>query len=64
MAGDLLAMELKRISPDFPVILTTGTSDSEDAEKIQQGVVNFLLLKPYSRETLGHAVREVLHRVG
>ncbi|MEE8433713.1 MAG: ATP-binding protein, partial [bacterium] len=64
MTGNRLAEELKRISPDFPFILTAATPDPEEEEKFQDGVVNYVLPKPYSRDSLGQAVKKVLHRDG
>lgn len=60
MTGNRLAEELKRISPDFPFILTAATPDPEKKET-QDGVVNYVLPKPYSRDSLGQAVKKVLH---
>ena len=60
MSGSTLAEEFHRIAPSLPYILTTGLPEPDTAEKLRPGPVNYILPKPYTRDSIGHAVRTVL----
>ncbi len=58
--GELRALELRRIAKDVCVVLSSGYSDEETAQKfIDEGIVGFLP-KPYSIDHLSDLVAEVL----
>jgi len=58
--GDKLAVELKKVKPDIPVILCTGFSENVTEEKKSQFGINKVLLKPIIKHDLASAIREVL----
>jgi len=62
MAGTELAIKIRQIRPDIPVILCTGYSSMVSEETAEQASIAKFLLKPVSRKDLAVAVREVLDR--
>ena len=62
MSGDALARECRRLRPDLPIILCTGSDQTltEDAARAQ-GVTEFLL-KPLMLHDLARTIRKVLDR--
>ena len=62
MSGDVLARECRRLRPDLPIILCTGSDQTltEDAARAQ-GVTEFLL-KPLMLHDLARTIRKVLDR--
>ncbi len=60
MSGEELAVEIKRIRTDFPVIIATGYSDLMDEEKAKALGLQGFLMKPLDREILARTVRTVL----
>jgi PAS domain S-box-containing protein len=59
LTGDKLALEIKRIRPDIPIILCSGYSDQLDLEKVEGRWVNAFLTKPIGAN-LATLIREVL----
>jgi len=55
MKGDQVALHLKKIRPDLPVILCSGFNDSFEEDHLPEGVDSFLQ-KPYTRDEL---IREI-----
>jgi two-component system cell cycle sensor histidine kinase/response regulator CckA len=60
MAGDLLAREVMKHTPGFPVIIYTGYSETLDEAKAQAMGVRALLMKPLDRLTLSETLQRVL----
>ncbi|MBU0972999.1 MAG: response regulator, partial [Proteobacteria bacterium] len=60
LPGDALAREMRRIRPDIPVILITGTSERMDPDRAAQMGINALLYKPMIGYDLAVAIRRVL----
>ncbi len=60
MSGKHLAAEVKKIRPDFPVIVCSGFSDLIDDEKAKELRVQGFLMKPLGRDVLARTVRTVL----
>ncbi len=60
MTGDALAMEMRRIRYDIPVILCTGYSSRINKEGARLAGLNAFVYKPFSKPDLGRAIREVL----
>ncbi|MCF8129989.1 MAG: response regulator [Deltaproteobacteria bacterium] len=60
MSGKQLAAEVKKVRPDFPVIICSGFSDLIDEEKAKELGVQGFLLKPLGRDVLARTVRTVL----
>lgn len=60
MTGERLAMELRRIRPDIPIILCTGFSHVMSMEKAQALGIDRLLMKPLGIQELGGALQQVL----
>jgi CheY-like chemotaxis protein len=60
MGGDLLAEECRRLRPDLPVILCTGSDQRRSAAEARvQGPAEYLL-KPLALHDLAHAIRRLL----
>jgi nitrogen-specific signal transduction histidine kinase/CheY-like chemotaxis protein len=57
-----LATELQRIRPGLPVVLTTGFSEAVTPERIAAACVSEVVMKPFTTETIGRAVRLALDR--
>jgi len=55
--GDKLAMELLRIRPGLPIILSTGFSETISEEKAKEMGIREVLLKPFSIKTIAAAIR-------
>ena len=60
MNGDQLAVELRGIRADIPIILCTGYSKQISDESIDRIGINRLLFKPITKSDLARAVRHVL----
>jgi nitrogen-specific signal transduction histidine kinase/ActR/RegA family two-component response regulator len=59
MAGDRLAVEMKKIRPDIPILLCTGFSERMTPEKIRDLGVQGLLTKPMLTRDLDRTLREI-----
>ncbi len=60
MDGEETFRELRRIQPDVRVVLASGYSDEEIAQRFQNSGLAGLIEKPYHLEALGAKLREVL----
>ncbi|MCK5099653.1 MAG: response regulator, partial [Desulfobacteraceae bacterium] len=60
MSGDLLAVEIKKIRPDIPIILCTGFSNKISKEKAKSMGFKGFLLKPMTMENISIKIRQVL----
>jgi FixJ family two-component response regulator len=60
MSGDLLALELKRIRPDLPVILCTGYSKKITEEAAAKMGIKAFIYKPIEKHDLARVIRNVL----
>jgi len=63
MTGDVLAMNIRRLVGDVPVILCTGYSERITAGKLEDMQVNAYLTKPIRAKELARTVRMVLDQV-
>jgi CheY-like chemotaxis protein len=61
MSGLELAAEIRKISPEMPVVVTTGYSGSLDAEALKLSGVNDVLAKPFTMQRLAEALHGVLN---
>jgi nitrogen-specific signal transduction histidine kinase/CheY-like chemotaxis protein len=59
MAGDRLAVEMKKIRPDIPILLCTGFSERMTPEKIHALGIQGLLTKPMLTRDLDRTLREI-----
>ena len=60
LTGFDLAEEIRKIRPDVPLIICTGYSDENEADKAARLGINRLIVKPLSMDDLAKAVRSVL----
>ena len=60
MSGKDLAVEFKKIRPDFPVIVCSGFSDLIDEERAKELGVQGFLMKPLGRDVLARKIRTIL----
>ncbi len=59
MSGDLLAMEIKKVRADLPVILCTGFSEEITREKAAVMGIDAFLMKPVTKKELAETIRKV-----
>jgi CheY-like chemotaxis protein len=59
ITGETLVRELRRIRPDLPLILCTGSSPLIDAERAAAVAIDAFLLQPVEPNTLAHTIRQV-----
>ena len=59
ISGDKLAVELRKIRPDIPILLCTGFSDTMTDEKMAALGVNGLIMKPVVISDLDRKLREI-----
>lgn len=62
ITGFTLAKTVKAVKKGVPVILCTGFQEPEDAEKIQEAHIDYVLTKPLRRQDLAAAIRTVLDK--
>jgi DNA-binding NtrC family response regulator len=60
MGGEHLAMEIKKIQPNVPIILCTGFSTRLNAENLLKTGVAKVLMKPVTMNELAVSVRRAL----
>jgi signal transduction histidine kinase len=60
MTGEQLAITLKEINPQIPVILLTGYASDSTASGQYSEAIDLVLQKPLSRAALRHALAQVL----
>lgn len=63
MTGEQLALELMKVRPDIPVILSTGYSKKISEEDIAHLGIKAFTTKPFGRATLAAIIRKVLDGV-
>ena len=60
MTGLSLAQEVKKIRPDISVVLITGYDTARDASTSEFEIVDDTVQKPFTKKTLGRAVKRTL----
>jgi len=61
MTGDRLTAEIKKISPDIPVMLCTGFSETITADKAEAIGIDAFIMKPVVRMQMIDTIHKVLH---
>jgi len=64
LRGDELAKELLAVRPDLPIILCTGFSELMNETLAKKIGIGEFLMKPYTKQNLARAVRNLLGRKG
>ena len=64
MTGDKLAVELLKIKPELPIILSTGFSKDMDKTKSEQLGIQGFMMKPVVMLDLYKMVRQLLDGAG
>ncbi len=62
MTGTQLAVELRAIRPDIPIILNTGFSDSVNEENFTALGIDAFVMKPFTKRNIARVIREVLEK--
>ena len=62
MDGYELFRELKKITPELPIIISSGFGDSDVTSKIPRGEIAGLINKPYSPDQLREVLKGVVER--
>ena len=62
MNGVELAMNLKKLLPDMPVILCTGADNRANDKMMFESGVTEILPKPFTRNELGLSIRKATER--
>jgi PAS domain S-box-containing protein len=60
MTGDQLALEMLKLRPDLPIIISTGYSSRINPQQAQALGIRALLMKPLNLAELAHRVREAI----
>ncbi|VAX20499.1 diguanylate cyclase/phosphodiesterase (GGDEF & EAL domains) with PAS/PAC sensor(s) [hydrothermal vent metagenome] len=60
ISGSTLAMEIRKIRPNLPVIICTGLNKSVSPELAREIGIQEFILKPYTTQSLAKAVRRAL----
>ena len=60
MTGDQLALEIRKISPDMPIIICTGFSERINKDKAEEIGVSGFLMKPVVKSDMATMIRKVL----
>ncbi|MBF0231242.1 MAG: response regulator, partial [Desulfamplus sp.] len=60
MSGDQLAIELIKIRPDIPIIISTGFSEQVSIKMVQSIGIKSVLTKPFTVKEISDAIRKVL----
>ena len=60
MTGEELALELRRLRSDIPIILCTGFSHIMHAERAQELGIDAFLMKPFAMQDLARVIQQVL----
>ena len=60
ITGDLLAVEINKISPDIPVIVSTGYSTRISEKTVGETGIKALIYKPFLKADLARVIRKVL----
>jgi signal transduction histidine kinase/ActR/RegA family two-component response regulator len=60
LTGEQLAKELRRISPEIPIIICTGYSPKIDADKANLVDINAFIMKPMDKKEFAKTIRKVL----
>lgn len=62
MGGELLVRECRRVRPDLPAILCTGSDQTGSGEEAPDVRVTEFVLKPLTLHDLAHTIRRMLDR--
>jgi CheY-like chemotaxis protein len=60
MTGEELALALRRLRSDIPIILCTGFSHIMQAERAQELGIDAFLMKPFTMQDLARVIQQVL----
>ncbi|NIM18223.1 MAG: response regulator [Candidatus Aminicenantes bacterium] len=60
MTGLQLAVKIREVRPDIPIILCTGFSESVNEENFKAQGIQAFLMKPFIKEELARVIRNVL----
>ena len=60
MTGEELALALRRLRSDIPIILCTGFSHIMQAERAQELGIDAFLMKPFAMQDLARVMQQVL----
>ncbi|MCF6248689.1 MAG: ATP-binding protein [Desulfobacula sp.] len=62
MTGDKLAIEIKKINPDIPILLCTGLDKEIAHEELSQSGLDYFYKKPISKHELAAALQKALKK--
>ncbi len=60
MTGFDLALEIRKLRPDIPIIMCTGSSDKMDQARAKETGIQDFIIKPLNTQKMAAAVRRVL----
>lgn len=64
MTGFELALKMKKIRQDIPVIISSGYIDKDVEDKIQDAGINAFVKKPVTRSDIALVLRHVFEQSG
>jgi DNA-binding response OmpR family regulator len=62
MSGEELAVEIKKRSPDTPVIMVTGFLGSRESVGHQSAAIDLVITKPFTLSGILEGIQQVLRR--
>ena len=62
MTGDQALLEIRRLRPQVPIVLTSGFGEEEVLERLSDVAIDGFLKKPFRVEDFSNLVRTVLER--
>ena len=62
LTGYDLALQLRTIRPDIPIILCTGFSDKTDLAKAKEVGIQEFVMKPLNKQQMAETIRKVLDK--
>jgi len=62
MTGDQALVEIRRLRPQVPIVLTSGFGEEEVLERLSNVIIDGFLKKPFRVEDFSNLIRAVLER--
>ncbi|MFC1592353.1 response regulator, partial [Thermodesulfobacteriota bacterium] len=62
MTGFDLAVEIKKIKPEIPILLWTGFQEKNIKDRIQKSGIEDFVMKPINKREIADAIRKVLDK--
>ena len=64
MTGYDLALKIREIRPDIPIVLCTGFLDKDDEDKVNGSDIDAVVMKPFDKKQMAETIRLLLDNKG